>query len=1653
MTVLTKVDCTAIPDGFVGDAATLNLSLVLSPRPTSGADGFDLFEWPSRIQDLAFEVQFGSKVADLDALENQPAPDFGPKDKAKAIGEAATAWWQRVWATPLVYAKYVEVLTRGAPDEAAEVQFYDYSMLADIAKSKLASDLEFEFLSSALRGKPGEVAALGLPSSLRRQVERPHDPAGRLTSALALIARQTFADLPIGDGTAKVFAAAENRSLSPGLGGGALSRQVLASLREDFIAVRDRVLASTDDGFDLGAMFGREKQPWNPLRFTEASEPSGVLAMFAPDRRDERYDPEVFGEVLDPPVPTDFARDTIRPAAAMVLNPGRKALAQFDYAMMPDAKRGDALRRYKDLTPEEKALNAAERHAAAFQAHPALRKFLRMIVDIRIPLADIPAPIRTAGKGVVAVKVTGPGAPDRMSATAFILRPADKAETSIFEPCPEAAFGGEANVSKVASLPLDTGVVMLNIGKDGEVLEPDDESGERRFRLEVLDGMAAIGALRQELKSAVRSYRLGVAKDKDPPQGSGVRTRGLMLLDRESFVPEIVAQARNQAGPPPPGTHLFYAEDLIDGYRPDAVRADEEVFPLAARKITYDVLDALVSKLGLPPTTFAGIGNRDHGYILASTRQTTEKVEVEGEDGSITQKQQVNQTTSDHLFCWTGNNLGLKTPDSIKPADYYDEDDDYEDPEVLPLEIGYDFADGIKGPILRVGGHYRYMLRARKLNGSSVTLAIGKSMVARHALGDGKGGSYVFMPVEPSPPPVVLVPRASVLTPPAAGEDDDTSASQTIIVNAGETAVRFLVSPKIEFDLAEQQGQFDVRRAPGETEARARERALERRWSGAYRSLRRDGRCGAFPLRKPDPAAPVEAGVQQFEVLAKPDMKPGFPYFVDASLCTLGSELVPEKATTLFSVTAPVIEEETSFWARTAAERASKDQGFAPEKVRPVLLEVFGTTATKSRILKKKARTEFVEGRGITVSVLRVEIAPGDTFSLETWANRIAAHAVEQPIIRTALARLEGRLSRKGLAASRLAGLTSLDISAREEAWQEITDNFVHPTLAKRTTFRLEHPVRQPLKKPEFFPPLFIGATRRISDEDWASVAASPQNKSVLNGEVAYAWGKIGIDRKTTRRVWAEAIWRETDPALLCTRTAKTDDPYEIDPTDLWTYDDNAIGEGRLFDIDQIPPIEPIADEDETSYLRRANVLDLVHVDGYRPGKSDELGSLRKLTADFKTDKARRLLVRLVAVSRFLPPSASLGDIDNVAASADRADFIGAIDIPGGPGGAPPALPTGVREIWLPATRPPSPPRLMKEQGTLYERRLDAVTEGLPAGHRGVTLTHVYRCWLDRDWFSSGEGELLAVVCRHPDGASSPSWVLDSVSRWGSDMTMQPAIPLKPAQSTAGDATFLDWRQIICSGAQRPGVEVSEGGLPMPTRREQVEAKDGEAREASSRKVAFALLKPQFHKGVGRWYCDIEIRPAASFRVHLKLSLARYQPNAIAGCHLSSTVTADAFLLHQPWTFSAKRDDRRVTVTATGPAYIDRAPMTLDLQGRTNEINLEQINRPLIVAELERLGDGEEGPLPVVDGRRVPVRVDNRNQAGDQGWPNANPGIPEGYSRWTLQLDIPPEDTERQYAVRVSLLSAHANSEAANELSHDGPLIHLPEPLVVQMRV
>lgn len=139
------------------------------------------------------------------------------------------------------------------------------------------------------------------------------------------------------------------------------------------------------------------------------------------------------------------------------------------------------------------------------------------------------------------------------------------------------------------------------------------------------------------------------------------------------------------------------------------------------------------------------------------------------------------------------------------------------------------------------------------------------------------------------------------------------------------------------------------------------------------------------------------------------------------------------------------------------------------------------------------------------------------------------------------------------------------------------------------------------------------------------------------------------------------------------------------------------------------------------------------------------------------------------------------------------------------------------------------------------------------------------RVYLNRPWYSSGEGELLGVVLwpqnTPPPGDDQRETCKEFITQWGLD----------PLWSTG----FIP---------QVPGV----GDLTAATASATALAID-----ESSQQVDVAGHSVGYDASRRLWYCDIEFANTEAYMPFVRLALARYQPSSIAGVELSKVVLAD----------------------------------------------------------------------------------------------------------------------------------------------------------------
>ena len=250
--------------------------------------------------------------------------------------------------------------------------------------------------------------------------------------------------------------------------------------------------------------------------------------------------------------------------------------------------------------------------------------------------------------------------------------------------------------------------------------------------------------------------------------------------------------------------------------------------------------------------------------------------------------------------------------------------------------------------------------------------------------------------------------------------------------------------------------------------------------------------------------------------------------------------------------------------------------------------------------------------------------------------------------------------------------------------------------------------------------------------------------------------------------------------------------------------------------------------------------------------------------------------------------------------------------------------------VEVPSSARPEAPRIAQVLPTFSWERERPEGIGVVTTRRGGG----FRVYLERPWFTSGEGELLGVVLsRAGTAVPAPPFV----TRWGRDPIWSrflslPTTPrldhvVAPAASTSS-ATLAD----------QGGAAVAVAGYPVA-----------------------------WDEDRGLWSCDLGLSLPQSYTPFVRLALVRWQPHSLPGLELSPVVLAD---LAQP------APDRTLTIIRG----FDDTPAVLE-PGDLPPLNL---GVRLVL----------DGPGPPT---RVDVTVQLRMAAGtggEVGWADAtDPGI------------------------------------------------------------
>jgi hypothetical protein len=298
------------------------------------------------------------------------------------------------------------------------------------------------------------------------------------------------------------------------------------------------------------------------------------------------------------------------------------------------------------------------------------------------------------------------------------------------------------------------------------------------------------------------------------------------------------------------------------------------------------------------------------------------------------------------------------------------------------------------------------------------------------------------------------------------------------------------------------------------------------------------------------------------------------------------------------------------------------------------------------------------------------------------------------------------------------------------------------------------------------------------------------------------------------------------------------------------------------------------------------------------------------------------------------------------------------------------------------------------------------------------------RVWLDRPWFSSGDGELFGVLTFDPFSRTGPGLkpvqVRDgSTSLWGKD-------PINAAGGETGglasatNPPLITPLQLMLSTVGA-GLTDLDLGPARPVRiTDDIALVDHPVNGDQPSLVRVFGYRPQYDAGTRRWFADIALDDGPSLWPFVRLAVARYQPNSLPLKELSP-VTLTAWVQPLP--------TRTLTVSRQAP---DRVQVTLSgTISFLHDVDLTTYGPGENIPGFELTGDSPTGPAAglaakVRRSRRVRVTLQRLPPgAGDLGWvdtfarreiravsvdcpPNTAEASASWKATWTGPMDLPP---------------------------------------------
>ncbi|HVG26419.1 MAG TPA: hypothetical protein VM865_02345, partial [Acidobacteriaceae bacterium] len=874
----------------------------------------------------------------------------------------------------------------------------------------------------------------------------------------------------------------------------------------------------------------------------------------------------------------------------------------------------------------------------------------------------------------------------------------------------------------------------------------------------------------------------------------------------------------------------FFAEDLVRGYRLDVWDSATKAWhSLHQRAGEYEI-----GEDRLPFRT-----EIEEGFQQLAATQPAPGADPADKDLYV----------HEAIARWAGWSLSVPMPgkamsrfgDPAKAVPPDGDDPEYRtDEAITPYKVRATYS-AIPGtlPRLKFGRRYRVRARAVDLAGNSLGLGepLADTLSAVMALPRDADG-FAFLRYEPVPPPLVVIRDELAVTSPGSAVDrlvirtfnaDVSQDGAPAILIAGD---RFLLPPRTSVEMAERLGMFDDGAGKLKTDAATYQLAADRDAAELpAASIAIAGKTDSYPIL-------VDEGV------------PALPYLPD--LLSRGAALRDLPGAPAFSVgnAAPGAGPEAPVGYRVLDDinpRAGSASliGFSADDdwqsttgIRLVLSEPQADMmdVRPQWDPAKRVLTVFLPKGQVAVTPLSSFVAVEDLKLMGIW------QWLREFIDRATIVSAQPEELLPGFPADRIAHVLQRAVEGG------------HWMLTPPRLLTLVHAVQQPIGHPRF---------RALSvSHDQATVAGALQTARMRGrpdpGELgtisawrrfgatdAFLLGALKIHGASTGRVDITAEW--TDPV---------DDPLAAGP-------DQTHSKAHVETL----PLSGVAE----GYVR-ASGTDYRAV-GYYDPEHDQIAMVRD--GDRSLKAASYDLVFGQAAPRHVLNDTKRHRISYSATATSRFQEYFQQDLEF----TRTSLPVMVD---VPASARPLAPEVVYVVPTFgWQRQTDTNMK------RSVRFGGGLRVYLERGWYSSGEGELLGVALWSSANGSLTQQQRDKfkpfITQWGMDPIWQTAnLSSVPAIFNFPDAVESD-----------SGVSLEESSAAIAA--------------GQPGRVDVVGFTPQYDETRQLWFADLTVNLGPTYSPFIRLALVRYQPHALDDARISRAVLAG---------FSQLTPDRVATVTA-----------------------------------------------------------------------------------------------------------------------------------------